>query len=149
MRTRSRSSRVSSCLALIAALGMGGCGGEVDELPRKPVEGAVKLDGTPLKGGMIQFMPADQGAATAAAAAVEDGKYSVSQAAGLVPGSYKVSITSSKGSETAPAGAMPGDPAPPAKEPIPGKYNAKTTLTARVTPEGPNTFDFDLSSKSK
>jgi hypothetical protein len=42
---------------------------------------------------------------------------------------------------------MPGDPVAPPKETIPAQYNAKSMLTAPVTRDGPNTFNFDLSSK--
>ncbi|SIO44524.1 hypothetical protein SAMN05444166_4784 [Singulisphaera sp. GP187] len=109
------------------------------------MSGEVKLAGAPLKSGMIQFMPTEPGAATPGAAAVTDGKYAMSRAVGLVPGPYQVSVTSAPASSTTPSpNLMPGDPVPPAKEPIPSIYNAKTTLSATVTEVGPNTFDFEL-----
>ena len=55
--------------------------------------------------------------------------------------------------QTQPAPAkseMPGDTPPPKKgamEPIPEKYNNKSKLTAEVTKDGPNKFDFELTDK--
>jgi len=132
---------------LVTATVIAGCG-ESDELPRHSISGEVKADGAPLKSAMIQFMPAEPGLATAGAAAITDGRYKIPSSEGLVPGAYTVSVTSSSAATTAPASSsMPGDPLPPAKESIPSTYNTKTTLTAKVTPEGPNTFNFELKLK--
>ena len=133
----------------VAASGLlAGCGGEADELPRQAVSGTVDFKGEPLKSGMIQFVPAEPGAATAGGAAVTDGKYSIAQAEGLVPGKYQVNITSAAPAAAAqPQGVMPGDAPPPPKEPIPPKYNSQTKLIAQVTKEGPNTFSFKLDAK--
>jgi hypothetical protein len=142
-------------LALVAELTasalLTGCGGAEDELPREAVSGTVKISGEPMKDGRIQFQPTAQGGATAGTAPIVDGKYSIARSEGLVPGKYQVLIFSDP-SQTAPAAAqtgMPGDspPAPPAKESIPAKYNAKSKLDAQVTKEGPNTFDFELQAK--
>lgn len=128
----------------VAAL-IAGCGGPTDELPRQAVSGEVKLGGAPLKAGMIQFMPTEPGAATPGAAAITDGNYSMSTSDGLVAGNYQVSVTSAPAPATPPTtDLMPGDPLPPPKELIPSIYNSKTTLSAKVTEAGPNTFDFDL-----
>jgi hypothetical protein len=96
---------------------------------------------------MIQFQPADQGAATAGAAGVSDGSYSISKSEGLVPGKYKVLVSSVPPPAQLAPGASPGDPVGPPKEVIPPIYNTNTTLTATVTKEGPNTFDFPLMGK--
>ncbi len=107
--------------------------------------GEIKLAGTPLKAGMIQFMPTAPGAATPGATAITDGKYTLSTSDGLIPGPYQVSVTSAPSAATTPSSnQMPGDPLPPVKDPIPSIYNAKTTLSATVTEAGPNTFNFEL-----
>jgi hypothetical protein len=143
-----RVSPVSLWLSLAAAAWIAGCGGATDERPRQAVSGEVKIDGEPLKSGMIQFNPTEPGLAVPGGAAVTDGKYAMSTSDGLVPGPYLVSVTSAPGPSAAPAaGTMPGDPVPPPKEPIPSIYNAKTELTAKVTAEGPNTFNYELKSK--
>jgi hypothetical protein len=148
---RTMGTRHLTCLMLIpasAVLISAGCGGAQDDLPRQPVAGTVKLEGQPLKSGLIQFQPASADASTAGGAGIVEGEYSISRAEGLVPGSYRVSITSAVEPATPlPPGTTPGDPVSKVKEPIPAKYNATTQLTAQVTKEGPNTFPFDLKSK--
>jgi hypothetical protein len=137
-------------LEMAASVLLAGCGGAEDELPREGVSGTVKLNGEPMKAGAIQFQPGQQAGATAGRASITDGNYSISKAEGLVPGKYQVQIF---GPQAAPAPAkveMPGEsrPIPPAKETIPAKYNAKSTLTAEVKKDGPNKFDFlDLKDK--
>ncbi|WP_435011603.1 hypothetical protein P12x_002919 [Tundrisphaera lichenicola] len=126
---------------------LSGCGGETDELPRQALSGTVKFKGEPLKSGMIQFQPSSPGSVTAGGAGIVDGEYSISKAEGLVPGAYKVSITSAPAVAGGAVGGMPDDPAPPPKEPIPKKYNSASTLNAEVKAEGPNTFDFELQAK--
>jgi hypothetical protein len=148
MTRRRSASRVAIWLSLAATIVIAGCGGATDDLPRQAISGEVKMDGSPVKSALIQFMPTDPGLATAGAAAVTDGRYTIPAAEGLVPGAYTVSVTSSSAPAAAQATAvMPGDPLPPAKESIPSTYNSKTTLTAQVTPEGPNTFNFELKRK--
>jgi len=143
-----RVSRISLWLGWAATALIAGCGGPTDERPRQAVAGEVKIDGEPLKAGMIQFMPTEPGLAVPGGAAITDGKYAMSKADGLVPGPYQVSVTSAPAPATGLVeGSMPGDPLPPPKEPIPSIYNSKTTLTAKVTEAGPNTFSFELKSK--
>lgn len=139
-----RARRMSRWLGLAAAALIAGCNGARDELPRQPVSGEVKFDGAPLKSGMIQFMPTEPGTATPGGAAVTEGKYAMSTTDGLVPGAYQVLVTSVPESTAQATGTMPGDPVPPPKEPIPSIYNSQSTLTAKVTEDGPNTFNFDL-----
>jgi hypothetical protein len=127
---------------------LSGCGGAQDDLPRQTVAGTVKLQGEPLKSGLIQFQPASPDASTAGGAGIVDGEYSIPKAEGLVPGAYKVSITSvAEAAAPLPPSATPGDPVSKVKDPIPAQYNATTQLNARVTKEGPNKFDFDLKAK--
>jgi hypothetical protein len=136
---------IISVLGAVAAAPIAGCGGG-DELPRQEVSGSVQFEGKPLKSGMIQFQPDSADATTAGGASVVDGRYLVARSEGLVPGKYKVMITSTSPSPEPARSAMPGDPFPPAREPIPSKYNSNTGLSAEVKKDGPNTFDFDLKS---
>ncbi len=123
-----------------------GCGGPPDGLNRQAVTGTVRWNGEPMKAGLIQFQPSSPGTAAPGGAGIADGSYSIGRAEGLVPGSYRVSITTAPAA-VQPAGALPGDSAPPPKEPIPAKYNAKTDLLAEVKGDGPNKFDFELKAK--
>ena len=76
---------------------------------------------------------------------IKDGKYSLPQEQGLVPGSYKVMISSATdpGAQQGPDD-MPGKHGPPPKDLIAAKYNVQTKLTAEVKEGVSNTFDFSL-----
>jgi len=133
-----------SAVALLAGCGEGGGG-----LPREAVSGTVTFKGEPLKAGSIQFLPTSPREVTAGGAIIVDGKYSIGKSEGLVPGKYQVLIS---GAQAAPASAkseLPGasPPLPPAKEPIPAKYNSKSELSADVKNGGRNTLAFDLQDK--
>src|SRR3954453_17607629 len=71
-----------------------GCGGEADSLPRQAVSGTVTMKGAPLPAGMIQFQPTAPHRVTGGGGGIPDGAYSIAKAQGLVPGTYRVSITS-------------------------------------------------------
>jgi len=135
--------------AWLLAVSLAGCGDPGDSLPRKEVSGAVTLDGKPLSHGTIQFLPTAPETPTAAMAEVKEGAYSVAIAQGLVPGRYKVLISSAHEppSDPAKADALPGMSGPPLKELLPVRYNSQSTLTAEVKKDAPNTFDFPLTSK--
>lgn len=143
---------------VVLALGLGGCAGAKDALPRKEITGTVTLDSAPLPHGMIQFLPAASRAApasgpggspaavegeTAVSVPITDGKFAIERAQGLVPGSYKVQVYGANLTSAA-ADVMPGLEPPPPKETIPARYNTKSQLTAEVKEEGPNTFEFQL-----
>ena len=138
--------------SLVAQVGLAGCGSG-DGLSRHPISGTVTFDGKPLANGFIQFLPsADSATPIAAGAMIEGGNYAIPTEEGLVAGSYQVMISSagsgkekaSGGGEASGEGAMPGLGPLHARELIPPKYNTKSELTATVTDEGPNEFDFNL-----
>jgi hypothetical protein len=135
---------VSICCA---ALALSACGpARVDDLPRQAVSGKVTLDGRPLGRGTILFQPTS-GLPTPAMVSITGGSYSIPTAHGLVPGSYKVSISSSENSGPAEKfGEAPGKTPPLPKELIPPQYSTATTLTAEVKEGASNSFDFDLTS---
>ena len=125
----------------------GGCSEKSDGLPREAVSGTVTLDGQPLPKGLIQFLPSSAKEVMSGGAVIEDGKFSIARNEGLLPGIYRVDITSSAGSEP----LTPGEPPGPAKttkttpkDLIPQQYNLKSTLTAEVKAAAANTFDFTL-----
>ncbi|MBX6313500.1 MAG: hypothetical protein IRY99_11375 [Isosphaeraceae bacterium] len=130
-------------LALVAVMALEGCGGG-DELPRQEVSGTVTLNGQPLEDGSIQFQPAGtgQGAAVSGGSMITNGRYRIRRDQGLVPGTYKVMIFSH--GETSGDASEPGAQTGPPPELIPAQYNAATTLTAEVTTDKPNVFNFDL-----
>ena len=134
---------------LAVGVAVPGCSESEDELPREPVSGSVTLDDQPLASGAIQFSPSGQGGSSGVpvqgGGAIEDGQFSIPRERGLVPGTYKVSISSAeKRDHTKPA--MPGKASRLAKESIPKKYNAKTTLTAEIKKGGTSDLKFELHS---
>lgn len=109
----------------------------------------MTLDKTPLRSGSISFDPADPGKpnAVSVGATISDGSYSIAQAEGLTPGTYRVSINSSGGGSAVSPTEAPG--APPKIRPkdlVPEKYNAKSTLKAEVKEGESAQFDFELTS---
>jgi hypothetical protein len=128
-------------LAVLMAL-LVGCGSKKD---LKPVSGTVKIKGVPLASGMIQFLPtADSTATTQTAAGILEGKYDLPASQGLEPGKYQVRI-SSRGAPKGQKGRRPPETTRTGKRKQSSQgVNAETPLACEVTPDGPNTFDFDL-----
>jgi hypothetical protein len=151
-----------AAIILALAIAATGCGGS-DGLPRQHVSGSVTLDSEPLSGAWIEFRPEGPSAVTASGATIEGGRYDISRTDGLVPGSYRVSITKAgppEGAGAPPAGAPPASGQRPgtkkaaapgpfgfAKQLIPARYNTKSELTAKVEEGQANAFDFTLNSK--
>src|SRR5271156_764634 len=55
-----------------------------------PVEGSVSLDGQPVDGGTISFVPEDYKEGGIVKTEIKGGKYSLDKGHGLIPGKYKV-----------------------------------------------------------
>jgi hypothetical protein len=120
-----------------------------DPLGRQSISGTVKVDGQSLAKGDISFTPIE-GQPTSGGSPIEDGKYTVPQAGGLVPGKYRVEIHSpvpGTGGQPDEA-ALPGDPPAPPKELIPADWNSASTQSVEVKKQGANVFDFDVPTKT-
>jgi len=134
-----------------AVLAVPGCWGSGDDAPRESVSGTVTLDGKPLATGAIRFSPtgvSSSGFAVGGGDAIKNGKFSIAREAGLVPGTYRVSIYSGDAIVGRPkTNVAPGRFAQVAKEMVPFKYNAQSTLTANVPKGGLSDLRFDLQSK--
>jgi hypothetical protein len=128
----------------VLAVPLAGCRGG-DGLPRQEVSGKVSIDGQPLADGSIQFQPDPTIpiAAVPGGAVIAAGAYRITREEGLVPGSYKVMIFS-HGDAAEAGAAAPGAQAGPPPEKIPARYNVSSTLSAVVSQEKPNVFDFAL-----
>ena len=142
-RTRWRGRVVLVGLLILLGPVLCGCGG--GGLDRLPVAGSVTLDGNPLADGSITFIPTGEG--VTAGGKIADGQYEIPRSDGPVPGSHQVRINASE-----PTGETIIDPAgdievPQMRSLIPPKYNVQSELTAEVTADGPNRFDFELSSQ--
>jgi hypothetical protein len=140
----------ATVIAALLAVQATGCGG--DNLPREGVSGSVSVEGKPLKSGVITFVPNGPDIPTQGGASIVDGKYSIPRAQGLVPGKYKVVLSSGEGTpekKVDTTNDMPGMPPVPAKEVIPPQYGANTVLEANVTAGGKNEFDFNVTAAPK
>jgi hypothetical protein len=131
-------------LAFLLAAPAGGCADSAGE--RCAVSGTVSFRGQPLDQGMILFIPAAGDLATQSGTAICKGHYAIPQPQGLVPGRYRISISSGDG--TTPADPSGGPPGPSgnfsSKERIPRDFNVASTHEVEVTKDGPNRFDFTI-----
>lgn len=133
--------RATMMIGLGLAL-LSGCG-QKNTTGRYEVAGVVTFQGKPLDQGTIEFAP-EGGGGAAGGAMIKDGGFTVPETHGLRPGLYQVKIYSSDAATTGAAPAFPGESRTVAKERIPAAYNSKSKLTAKVTEEGPNQFNFDI-----
>ncbi|HJN10198.1 MAG: carboxypeptidase-like regulatory domain-containing protein [Pirellulaceae bacterium] len=97
------------------------------------VSGAVSLDGQPLAGATVIFMPENELLSPAQGTTDASSNYTLEQeadVAGIQPGEYSVRIT------TFQPASQDTDPATPAiKEKVPARYNLETALNAVVGAE--------------
>jgi hypothetical protein len=134
-------------LGLVLGIGLAGCQGAEDELPRVAVSGTVTLDGQSLEYGAITFTPErqDQAHPVQVGAVISGGSYAISRVYGPTPGNYKVAIVSTGKPQA--SDEPPGVPKQVSKQFLPEKYNTRSTLAADVRADGPRTFNFELTSK--
>ena len=125
---------------VIASLGATGCGGHTFH----HVSGKVSLDGQPLPGASIAFLPEHEDHPTLIGTTDQAGSYTLQwteQLVGAPLGNYRVCIsTFREGNEEA------NPPKPSAPERVPRCYNIESRL-AREVKEQSNVFDFELSSR--
>ena len=127
------------CLLLLL-----GCSAASD---RRGVEGTVTLDSGPLAKGSITFRPIEGTRGPTAGANITAGEFSISEDQGPFVGNYRVEITATR--ET---GRQIRDPISKTmvdefEQYIPTRYNQQSELTASITENGPNRFEFQLTSK--
>lgn len=136
--------------ALLLALTMAGCGATSDAPATFPVTGVVTLDGQPVAGADVAFLPAASDTEAAPAQAVTDdaGHFEVAtlfdqgrtSRQGMKLGTYVVQIT--KTERPPPAAGLSQAP----KNVLPRKYASAATsgLNATVTADGENELTFSL-----
>src|SRR5262249_7579850 len=105
-------------------------------------KGMIKLKGQPLDQGLIKFLPISGDGATQEGAPIANGQYKIDRAHGLMPGKYRVSITSGDGRTRAdaPADQPPGPTGANiiSKDRIPAEYNTASKQDVEVTDKKPN-----------
>jgi hypothetical protein len=156
-------------LCVFAVLGAVGCGGQAKTAK---VEGTLTVDGRPLPGATVIFMPVAKGGRSASGRTDEDGNFKLTTFStddGALPGEYKVVVRVSEGSKET-VGSDPSkladkdkadffkkmspkgreqDAAKKTRSPIPEVYgdSDKTPLKQIVPPAGK--VSLDLSSKAR
>jgi hypothetical protein len=125
----------TACAGLVLALAAAGCSGGGPAT----VSGTVKVDGRPLKQGLIRFVPAD-GKTPTADATITDGQYTAT----VPPGDKRVEISSPKVVGRMKMYDTPDSPTVDrVEELLPKLYNTAGGLKCTVT-GGSQTKDFDL-----
>ncbi len=134
---------IVGCAILFSMAAMQGCGDSNGG--RMEVRGEIKLKNAPLDQGTISFRPLPGSKGSASGAQITNGKYELKGDGGLLPGKYKVIITSGDGKTM----ANPDEPPGPggniiSKDRIPPEYNEKSKVEVEVKDKGPNVFDYDI-----
>jgi hypothetical protein len=154
----------------VLVLAGGGCGGS----GTVKVRGTVTLDGKPLRGAVVTFVPSGEKGRAASGATQADGSFQLTTFKpddGALPGDYKVTVRFDQGvqvftdanikeaKEKHELDKLMDTPEGQAKlaalrrklppSPVPAVYSApeRTPLTQKVPPDGP--VQFDLSSKTR
>ena len=131
---------IGTIAAVIGSLCFAGCAEEpYGDLGQ--VSGTVTLDGKPTPNVQVTFAPKD--GRPSMGVTDESGRYEliyIRATKGAVPGEHTVTIAS------IPPQQEPGEKVPAFKDPIPYRYNTRSELK-EVVEKGPNTIDFELSSK--
>ncbi|MCC9607806.1 carboxypeptidase regulatory-like domain-containing protein [Blastopirellula sp. JC732] len=136
----------ASTLFLAAAVVVAaiGCGGDANTPPLGEVTGHVTLNGEPLDGATVEFIP--ENGRPSIGLTDGGGNYSLQFRAdtpGAVLGKHSVRITSQRSA----SGGEGGDEFVAArKETVPVQYNDETTLSVEVK-SGSNKLDFPLEGK--
>lgn len=133
-------------LLFVAALTiLGGCAEAEDPYGRLSLSGTITFQGEPLDAGVIDFLPTASDTTAGARAMIQDGSYTVPSSQGLMPGVYRVVITSAEDNSTGPPVGPPGMEMPPlGVERIPAEFNTASEKTVEATKSGDNVFDFTI-----
>lgn len=109
----------------------------------------MTLDGTPLDRGSIRFASLEGQQRLSSGALIEAGQFLIPQEKGLLPGTYRVEITSpDMNAKPIMAPATPSGPAFPVQpDRIPAEFNVDSDKTIEVTSSGDNEFTFDIVSR--
>jgi hypothetical protein len=151
----SRSQSLGLFIAWLLVISLPGCGGGDEDAPqRAAVEGSVSFDNQPLRQGVIRFVPTNGTEGPKTSVLITQGKFSAEAENGPIVGTHRIEIESTDTAglaiddEDALARLQSGPPQPFEVVEVPASYNRQSTLTKTVTAEGPNSYEFSLSSTS-
>jgi hypothetical protein len=151
-------------LTLIFVIGpaFGGCSSGTRRPPTYPVTGTVTLQGKPVTGAVVTFVPTAEKGEAASAITDSEGKYALTtwQAGdGARPGEYRVKVSKQEQAAVDPAKMVQNlsieeeqkiyvektKAPPPAKRLIPSKFeNEQTSGLVHKVEEKPTTFDIKI-----
>ena len=117
-----------------------GCGGLV------AVEGNVTFDGQPVEEGSIAFESTD-GVGPTAGGKIQNGKYTLTEEAGVMPGKKTVRIMGVRKTGEQVFDGMVNKMVDVVEKYIPAIYNQESTLTCEVVAGSVNRHNFDLKSE--
>ena len=137
---RRRAGRLLAALVLCVVVGCGNTKGTF------AVSGTVSVEGQPLEQGSISFVSATPGSRSSTGGAIANGKYSIAAEDGLVPGTYRVTISAADMSNATAAGLPANGLAFPSL--VDPAFN-RANHEIEVTSEGPNSFAFDVPKNKK
>lgn len=128
------------CLLFGVMLTLPGCSSSKPPLPRANVSGTVTVNGQPASNLLISFVPQGNVKGPRSSALVTDSKYSLDETSGPLVGLMRVEITTALEDDE----PRDGQVKPFTPERIPAQYNVNSQLSAPITADGPNKFDFSL-----
>ena len=105
----------------------------------------MALDGQSLPDGDIAFRPVSGTKGPSAGGRIIEGKFSVSPQQGLFVGTFRVEITASRKTGRQEK-TLTGQMVDQYEQYLPKRYNRQSELTVEVTEDGPNHFEFALTS---
>src|SRR5262245_18716479 len=131
-----RHAALPACILLLACAA--GCSGD----GKSSVRGNVKLDGQPLKEGLIKLVPADA-KSSAVDTTIRDGRYKLTA---VPPGEYRVEISANKVVGKKKMYDTPDSPTvDEVEELLPPRYNRSSELKLTVK-SGSQDKDYELTS---
>jgi len=138
---------------LLGVLLAAGCSSKGPNLPPQyPVSGTINMDGKPLTGAGIMFLPRGETRGTGAFGMSDGaGNYSLKTdhgGAGAPEGEYAVTISKVVNRDGTPYVPKPDVAEAGERETLPGTYsNSMNTVLTATVPKGGKTINFELKSK--
>ncbi|MBN2295938.1 MAG: hypothetical protein JXM70_26135 [Pirellulales bacterium] len=137
MRHENKKINVAILLCYLATtFALSGC----SDNGRQALSGTVTLDGQPI-GGTISIDPMGETRGPSTGGAIRDGKFSMDKSIGLLPGTYKVTIYSTRNT-----GRIVEEGGLRVAELKPIRFNEEGSLEITVKAGGDNKFDIQLTS---